>query len=120
MNSEDVASEALLKFLNGAEAGIVAAKRVIAEAKGVKEAPPAKEETFNTLKFETQQGARLGEYEVAHKNANLPDKFSPACGILRVNNAMIKSRYHGPNYVYSYWLFGEKGDRIYRQKIKKS
>lgn len=82
--------------------------------------PAVKEETFVCLKFEAQQGARLGEYGVAHKNANLPDKFSPAYGILRANNATIKSRYHGPNYVYGFWLFGEKGDRIYRQKIKKS
>jgi len=118
MSNEDIASEALLEFLNAAEAGIVAAKRVIAEAKGIKETSGVREETFTCLKFENQQGARLGEYGVAHKTANLPDKFSPAYGILRKNNATIKERFRDTNFVYSYWLYGE--DKIYRKKLKPS
>jgi len=74
------------------------------------------EETFTILKFEPAKGERLGEYEVAHKNNNLPDKWSSAYNILRQNNAVINSRYQGPNYQFSYWLYGE--DRIYRQKRK--
>jgi len=76
----------------------------------------AKEETFTVLKFEPSKGERLGEFEVAHKNSNLPDRWSHAYNILRQNNAVIDSRYSGPDYQFSYWLYGE--DRIYRQKRK--
>ena len=72
--------------------------------------------TFTILKFEAQQGTKLGDYEVAYKQNNLPDKWHSAYNILRVNNATIKDRYHGDTYQYSYWLYDE--DKIYRQKIK--
>jgi len=72
------------------------------------------EETFAILKFEPAKSERLGEFEVAHKNGNLPDKWSHAYNILRQSNAVINSRYGGPDYQFSYWLYGE--DRIYRQK----
>jgi hypothetical protein len=71
---------------------------------------------FSTLKFETQQGAKLGEYEIAYKANNIEDKWRPAYAILRNSNATIKDRYHGDTYAYSYWLYGE--DKIYRQKLK--
>jgi len=76
------------------------------------------QETFTILKFEPAKGERLGEFEVAHKNNNLPDKWSHAFNILRTNNAVINSRYCGPDYHFSYWLYG--ADRIYRQKKKSS
>jgi len=93
----------------------------IGEAKGFvdiekKEPTAVKEETFTILKFEQQKGERLGEFEVAHKSSNLPDKWSHAYNILRQNNATIKERYKGEGYTCSYWLYGE--DRIYRQKLK--
>jgi len=72
--------------------------------------------TFTTLRFEAVQGAKLGEYEIAHKAANLEDKWRPANAILRNNNATIKDRYYGDDYQFSYWLYGE--DKIYRQKLK--
>jgi len=75
-----------------------------------------KEATFTTLKFEPKKGERLTDFEVADKKNNLPDKFQQAYAILRQNNAVINSRYSGPDYEYSYWLYGE--DRIFRQKRK--
>lgn len=72
--------------------------------------------TFTTLKFEAQQGTKLGDFEVAYKQNNLPDKWQSAHNILRINNATIKDRYQGDTYQYSYWLYGE--DKIYRQKHK--
>jgi len=75
-----------------------------------------KEETFTILKFEKQQGARIGEYEVAYKTNNLEDKWVQAYNILRQNNATIANRYYGENYEFSYWLYGE--NKIYRQKLK--
>ena len=76
----------------------------------------AQELTFGTLRFEVQQGAKLGEYEIAYKVSNLEDKWRPAHNILRNSNATINDRYHGDGYLYSYWLYGE--DKIYRQKLK--
>jgi hypothetical protein len=70
---------------------------------------------FSTLKYEPQQGTKLGDYEIAHKQNNLEDKWRPAYAILRNSNATIKDRYHGETYQYSYWLYGE--DKIYRQKL---
>lgn len=113
--------EALLEFLNAVEAGVVAAKRIIAEKNNVATQASSKvaavsEETFLILKFEQQKGARLGDYEVAYKAQNLPDKWSYAYNILRQANATIQSRYQGEGYRHSYWLYGE--GKIYRQKLK--
>lgn len=72
--------------------------------------------TFTTLKFEAQQGTKLGDFEVAYKQNNLSDKWQSAYNVLRNNNSTIKDRYHGDTYQYSYWLYGE--DKIYRQKLK--
>jgi hypothetical protein len=79
-------------------------------------ADPVSELTFTMLHFESQQGAKLGEYEVACKASNFADKWSNAYNLLRDNNATIKDRYHGEGYQYSYWLYVE--DKIYRQKLK--
>ncbi len=84
--------------------------------KDAKQPAAVQEITFSTLRFEAQQGAKLGEYEIAYKSANFEDKWCPAYNILRNSNATIKDRYHGEGYQYSYWLYGE--DRIYRQKLK--
>ncbi len=86
------------------------------EAKEANKIAAVHEINFTTLKFETQQGAKLGEYEIAYKANNLDDKWRPAYAILRSSNATIKDRYHGDTYAYSYWLYGE--DKIYRQKLK--
>ncbi len=72
--------------------------------------------TFATLKFEAQQGSKLGDYEVAYKQNNLQDKWQNAHNILRDKNSTIKDRYHSEGYAYSYWLYGQ--DKIYRQKLK--
>ncbi len=86
------------------------------EEKKTKPTAAVIELTFTTLKFEPQQGVKLGEYEVAYKANNLEDKWRPAHSILRNSNATISDRYHGETYQYSYWLYGE--DKIYRQKLK--
>ena len=74
------------------------------------------EATFTMLRFEAQQGAKLGQFEVAYKQNNHPDKWQSAYNILRNSNATIKDRYHGETYQHSYWLYAE--DKIYRQKLK--
>jgi hypothetical protein len=86
------------------------------ETKDKKQITTVQEVTFTTLRYETQQGAKLGEYEIAHKQNNLQDKWQSAYNILRNSNATIKERYHGEGYQFSYWLYGE--EKIYRQKLK--
>lgn len=81
-----------------------------------KQATAIKEETFTILNFEKQQGAKIGEYEVAYRPNNLADKWIQAYHILRQSNATINNRYTGTDYIYNYWLYGE--DKIYRQKLK--
>jgi len=81
-----------------------------------KQTAAVKEETFTILKSEKQQGAKIGEYEVAYKPNNLPDKWIQAHNILRQNNTTINDRYYGESYVHNYWLYGE--DKIYQQKLK--
>lgn len=74
------------------------------------------ESNFNILKFDAQQSAKLGTYEIAYKQNNLADKWSSVYNILKGGNATIQDRYHCEGYQYSYWLYGE--DKIYRQKLK--
>ena len=81
-----------------------------------KEPAAVSEVTFNILKFEAQQGAKLGEYAVAYKASNIEDKWTHAYNVLRNSNATIKDRYHGEGYEFSYWLYG--ADKIYRQKLE--
>ena len=101
----------LVNAFNGFEAIAVQFKHAICGAVGVS----VKEETFNILKFEKQQGAKIGPYQVAYKANNIPDKWNSAYNILRQNNATIADRYYGKGYVYGYWLYGE--GKIYRQKL---
>lgn len=83
-----------------------------------KQAAAVNEETFNILKFEPQEGAKIGSYDVAYKANNIEDKWTHAFNVLRQNNSTINSRYHGEGYVFSYWLYGE--GKIYRQKLKQA
>lgn len=64
MSSEDVATAALLEFLNVAEAGIAAAKRLITQGKGV--------ETWNPdqIEWEKVEGSK-GPYERSEDRDNL-------------------------------------------------
>jgi hypothetical protein len=83
----------------------------------VKEEKPAvNENTFSLLKFEPQQGAKIGSYEVACKPNNITDKWTHAYDVLDKANATIKERYHDQGYEFSYWLYGQ--DKIYRQLKK--
>lgn len=108
--------EILVDFGNALEAAVVNMKRQIVEIVGVKGVVAVKEETFSVLKFDKQQGNRIGEFEVAYAKANIPDKFQQAWNILNKNNAVIGDRYHGEGYAHAYWLYGEA--KIYRQKLK--
>jgi hypothetical protein len=74
------------------------------------------EEIFSILKFEPQQGTKLGSYDVAYKANNPTDSWTQTFDILSKASATIQARYHGKDYQFSYWLYGE--GKIYRQKLK--
>ena len=86
--------------------------------KEIKEEQAVNENTFLPLKFEPQQGAKLGSYEVAYKANNPEDKWTSAYNVLSKTNASIQARYHGKDYQFAYWLYGD--GKIYRQKRKEA
>jgi hypothetical protein len=120
MTENEKTLEVLSDLANGLEAVAVKLKHAVAElASGKPEArqtAAVKEETFTSLKFEPQEGAKIGAYDVAYKANNVEQNWTSALNILKQSNATIEARYHGQGYVYSYWLYGE--GKIYRQKLK--
>jgi hypothetical protein len=119
MLTEEQVLEILSDLGDALESLAVNLKRQIMEL-GLKEGKQAavKEETFTFLKFESQEGAKIGAFDVAYEKTNIPEKWNSAFNILKQSNSTINSRYHGANYEFSYWLFGE--GKIYRQKLKKA
>ena len=86
MNEAEKLAEITVDFYNAVEAAAVNAKHQIAElynpgttteqsAQQSKEPPAVQEMTFTILKFEPQQGAKLGEFDVAYKQTNIEDKW---------------------------------------------
>jgi hypothetical protein len=75
-----------------------------------------KETVFTDLKFEREDGPKIGPFEAAYKANNQEDKWTQAYDILKNKKATIKDRYHNEGYQHSYWLY--EGNKIYRQKLK--
>jgi hypothetical protein len=75
------------------------------------------EETFNVLKWQSEKGARIGDFEVAYKSQNALDNWQHAYNILKVNNAVIGNPFHEDGYVYRYWIYEKYDDRIFRKKL---
>ncbi len=75
------------------------------------------ETAFTSLSFEKRTSTHLGDFEVAEKSANIEPVWTRAFDVLTKNNATISSRYSGKGYACGYWLFGQKNERIYRQKL---
>ena len=110
-----MSAEAIIDFANAVEAACVSLRMHLGE-KPQQQPAAVTEVTFTTLRFDALRGAKIGDYEVAYKASNLPDKWQQAYNILRQSNATIQTRYRGAGYAHSYWLFGE--GKIYRQKLK--
>ena len=100
--SEDLATTALLEFLNAAEAGIVQAKRLIAQAKGVEKWDQSK------IRWEKTEGGS-GPYERSEDVNNLEFK------------AMLKDlAAHGGKMMHDgffYWTF-KNGATVGRKRRK--
>jgi hypothetical protein len=116
--TEEITLKAFSDFLTMVESACVETKQKIGQITGATQTATMKEETFNGLSYEKQQGSRLGEYETAGRNSSQTDKWTSAFNVLKQNGATINNRYHGEGYAYSYWLYGE--DRIYRQRLARA
>jgi len=101
---EDAASAALLEFLNACEAGITAAKRLIAEDKGVHQ----EEESWDPAKIQwaMTEGSR-GAYERS-EDTNSAD-FRLLVKELTQHDGKLSSN------GYFYWLF-QDGSTVGRKK----
>jgi len=100
MSQDDVGLEALLEFLNAAEAGIVAAKHVISGAKGIEKWDPSK------IKFEETQGTK-GPYERANPQAT--HDFKAMLADLKAHGGKVTRT------GYFYWIFTD-GATVGRKK----
>jgi hypothetical protein len=108
--------EILVDFFNAVEAACVNGRRQIAEVVQVteKNTVTVPEQTFSILKFDAYKSEKLKNFEVADKQNNHEQNWTHAFNILKAAGATINSRYHGSNYVFSYWLYQ---DRVFRQKL---
>jgi len=105
-------------LLNSIESAVVEMKEKIAKLVGIPN-EPVSEVAFTCLKWEDERGARLGNYQVAYKNSNLPDKWLHAYRILEANNAVISNPFKLEGYEHRYWIYPEKyKDRIFRKKLE--
>ncbi len=104
MSEEDIASTALLEFLNACEAGITAARQLIANNKGV----PQTDESWDPAKIQwiRTEGSK-GPYERS-EDTNSPD-FKTLMKQLTQHNGKMSNK------GYFYWLF-QNGLTVGRKK----
>jgi hypothetical protein len=107
---------AIIDFCNAVEAACVNLRLKLGDKPTEKKATAAvNETTFTQLKWELHEGPKMGEFEIATAENNDAYKFADATKILQTSNADIKTRYHGENYTYAYWLYEGK---IFRKKLE--
>ena len=83
----------------------------------VKEKPIVDESNFY-FTYKDYESPKLKSFQAADRKDNTGNRFQSAINILKKNDATISHRYHGEDYNFSYWLYGDPV-RIYRQKLKK-
>jgi hypothetical protein len=104
MSKDDLATSALLEFLNAAEAGIVATKRLIQEGKGISQVPSRSWDPTR-IKWEQAQGAS-GPYERSEDMNN--SDFKLLLKDLAEHNGKLSAG------CYFYWVF-KNGSTIGRK-----
>lgn len=118
MSEKEEVLELLADFATAIEAAAIQLKQEIARIVRV-QIGTISEEPFLGLKWEKKQGARLKEYEFTSKVANDGnDAFHHCFNVLKANKASINNRFHYEGWKYSYWLYADKPDVIYRQLLK--
>jgi hypothetical protein len=123
MSNEDLKLflEDLRIYLEQQEGNIALLKRQIdklLDSPQQKEAKVALSElTFTILKWEAEEGTKLGKFEIAYKSNNLADQWQHVFNILRNNKAVINARFHENGYAFAYWVYEKYPDRIFRKKL---
>jgi len=108
----------LADFATAVEAAALQLKQAIGKIVKV-EVGTISEEPFLSLKWEKKAGAKLKEYEFTSKAANNSnDAFHHCFTILKANRAAINNRFYCEGWKYSYWLYANNPDVIYRQLLK--
>lgn len=118
--SEDlkILVEDIVVFLNGVEASCVNLRKQIEKLVGREVKAKIREERFEVLKWQDEKGSRLGDYQVAYQDHNLPENWSHAFNILKANNSLIADPFKEEGYEFRYWIYPEKyGDRIFRKRL---
>ena len=116
--SDSELAEAMINFANGLEALAVQLKRQAQTIAKTEAKATLSEDPFNILKWADEKGERLGDFQVAYKEQNIPEKWQHCFNILKANNSLIANRFHEKGYVYAYWIFPDKyPDRIFRKKL---
>jgi len=114
-------AESLVDFCNALESLAVNLRRQIQALPKTEVRAQLSELTFNVLKWQDEKGVRLGDFQVAYKNMNLPDKWLHCYNILKANSSVINNSFKEEGYVYRYWIYPEKyNDRIFRKRLNEA
>ena len=111
-------AESLTDFSNAVEAACVNLRRQLQGLAKTEAEAVLLEDTFNILKWQDEKGVRLGDFQVAYKKMNLPDKWLHCYNILKANSSLISNPFKEEGYVFRYWIYpGKYEDRIFRKKL---
>jgi len=110
--------ESLIDFSNAVESACVNLRRQIQGLAKVEGKTVLSEDAFNILKWQDEKGVRLGDFQVAYRNMNFPDKWLHCYNILKANNSLISNPFKDRGFVFRYWIYpGKYEDRIFRKKL---
>ena len=109
---EKQTAETMMEFIGDLEGACAKARTFFSERKGL---ATVREESFNILTWSFKKGSKLGDFEIASKDSNDPEKYQHALNILKANHATIDDRFHEPQFQHTYWIYE---GTIYRQVRK--
>jgi hypothetical protein len=105
MSEDDLSIEALLEYFNGVESGIVSARRLIAEKKGVAEFPD-----FDELAWVSLQGTK-GPYQQANRKNSKVDIFDRLKAEIKAHKGFWQHQ------GWKYWFDRNDENTIDRRKV---
>ena len=79
-----------------------------------------KDDVLESLSWEKKKGSKLGEFEIAARDNNDPKLWNYAYNMLKTKGANIQNRFTSKSCKYSYWLFNDHPNVIFRKKLQGS
>ncbi len=76
------------------------------------------ETVFSDLKWRSENGTKLGFYEIALIQDNESKEWKKAYSILKNRESTISHRFHEESYEYCYWLYDKMDYKIFSQKLR--